>query len=925
MNIGGELIQISLGPGSNAITSHLCNLQGLACTTSPHSAAAAEHSSNNDPLCDPYITHAVQGETYVPRVLFVDGKNCFDSWSPSSRSGESRVNSGVGVGVGKATAGGNFRTTGDCHDTAASTALGPGLTWRGKVQVYHRQDASQAQSSMSSQEKLTTAPSSYNSNDQDQDHDPLMMGNGYNDKQYSDYYRYYSDQWNTNLSPGQRHAFDNFQQTASVLSPLSSANGNRMSRYHSGRYKGVSSQFVRNREHGNGDNDRVMKWDEQEEEEDDEWQDTEYAQRKIEEKNRRQEQYNQSLHCDLTNYWNEFLGVGDQAEFDTRERHYQNDAGAAESSSMPHVQEPSNGNDDDGIRREQGNQHPQDHPVRVGTSLDIARHNALSALNWMHYFMPPHPWNNMYSAPLPFGRCSFVKTRKDDIPSVQDKHHGQQQQQQKDQAMLYSYHAGMNPIASSSQSFCSMTEMSMGITREWRENVLSDKLRKWMEDCDCVKGFQILLDGDQAMFGGLAVSILEELSDECKSATKFSVVVHGGDDFLDGGMDMDMEMNVGGDAASELPYWRSENKAVRAFRNDLSQGLLLHGVTSNSDLVLPLSLTRCWKSLDKKDMLKSNLFEASAAAAMILETATLSFRFARGNPKTRSKIGIASGYFQGSSSLEDNDVFPTVDKLTFHEYISSLKPSSHRHVMTEMSCLAHPISPAQLHQSLLQGTSIERRQLEQERNSHRNTYYKRSRGRDIDPGIWMEDYGPNGGILTSLSPINGEFSSRSLHRHFALASSFRALPSTVGDIVSTYTTSLMEGGIIRHRPLSSIASVAGQSFGALTDPSTSCSAGSYWSTIFGSQETRTFQPLSVIGNTTRIYGHLSGTGNAFKTALSQKYKGYLRRDSMAGLVPELEDCEEAKESCLSLRDLYEPPMLGHELDEEGAYYDDNYG
>jgi hypothetical protein len=45
---------------------------------------------------------------------------------------------------------------------------------------------------------------------------------------------------------------------------------------------------------------------------------------------------------------------------------------------------------------------------------------------------------------------------------------------------------------------------------------------------------------------------------------------------------------------------------------------------------------------------------------------------------------------------------------------------------------------------------------------------------------------------------------------------------------------------------------------------------------------------------------------------------------MAGLVPEVEDCDEAKESCLSLRDLYEPPSSAYEIDEEGIYFEDNY-
>ena len=72
--------------------------------------------------------------------------------------------------------------------------------------------------------------------------------------------------------------------------------------------------------------------------------------------------------------------------------------------------------------------------------------------------------------------------------------------------------------------------------------------------------------------------------------------------------------------------------------------------------------------------------------------------------------------------------------------------------MTELSCLSRPLSPMQIHNALLQGTSIERRQLEEERNRNRNSYYRRTRGRNVDPGAWMEDEGGNCGTLSSLSP-----------------------------------------------------------------------------------------------------------------------------------------------------------------------------
>lgn len=67
-----EMIQISLGSSSNAITAHLLNLQGLAATSS---------SGPDDIYCDPDTTHIIQGKnqrsggTLVPRVLFIDEGN----------------------------------------------------------------------------------------------------------------------------------------------------------------------------------------------------------------------------------------------------------------------------------------------------------------------------------------------------------------------------------------------------------------------------------------------------------------------------------------------------------------------------------------------------------------------------------------------------------------------------------------------------------------------------------------------------------------------------------------------------------------------------------------------------------------------------------------------------------------------------------
>jgi hypothetical protein len=73
-----------------------------------------------------------------------------------------------------------------------------------------------------------------------------------------------------------------------------------------------------------------------------------------------------------------------------------------------------------------------------------------------------------------------------------------------------------------------------------------------------------------------------------------------------------------------------------------------------------------------------------------------------------------------------------------------------------------------------------------------------------------------------------------------------------------------------------------------------------------------------------MHDHLRISANGLKSALSRKNVGYMRRDGMAGLAPEGEDCEDAVEACLTLRDVYEPPSFGFDdCDDEGIYFEDN--
>ena len=891
MKVGGETIQLSFGPSANAVTSHLCNLYGLACT----SASASESGNANDgndandaniPLCDPYVTHAVQNETYVPRVLFVDGRNCFQRWPDANASNASNADTNAESEHGTRSGGGAENGTN---------------AWHGSVEIHNTNTSTNTS-------KYGNSSSTHNNSNEP------MNGNNMKVNVFAATSNDSSQQWNT-LDRTQQDAFAQFQNVA--IHGISSSSLSS-SRYSASRYNSISSQFVYPERLSSSDG-RTMNWDDEEEEEENdgygyggyaqEDDDENQKQRRMQAEQQRREREEDEREIKLHSAWDLFLeGTSAITATTSGDVDVDVDVNTVSTGGGENQQ---NGTDHDNTNESKTN--PRPNPNATAISAAKQRKRALDSLQWMNYFMPPHPIEKFYAAPLPFDRePNFNITQKE----------------QEQQSMLYSYQLGSNP---STSTFCTANTIQQPMTSSWRENVLSDKLRRWMEECDSVRGFQVFVDGDQDFFTGLGVSVLQELEDECRSAGRFSIVVKDGDSFVSGSGSGSGVNKDGNEAGKKALYWRSENEAVKSFRTGLNGGLGMNGITEHSDLILPISLSSCWKALHKLEEGR-NAWDASAAAAMALETATLPYRL--GN-KARSKIGIGSGYYQGSSQA-DEDAFPTADTLSYHEFLSSMKPSN-RHIVTELSGLVHPISPGKVHQALLQGTSMERKQMEEERNRNRNNYYRRSRMVDVDPGLWMEDYGPSGGIVSSLSPIgnNSSSSSRSMHNHFAFVSSLRSLPSRVGDVLSTYTTCLMEGMAVRYRPQCCVATVVDYSFQTLTGPR-SHSAGSYWKNVLeggctNHTETTTgntisynhTQTLAVLGNSTRIHSHLQSTATGMKSALSRKYAGYLTRDGLSGLAPEAEDCEEAMEGCLTLRDVYEPSFMGFDSDEEGVYFEDN--
>ena len=481
---------------------------------------------------------------------------------------------------------------------------------------------------------------------------------------------------------------------------------------------------------------------------------------------------------------------------------------------------------------------------------------------------------------------------------------------------------------------------------EYSHQQISEHLRKLLEKCDYCKGFQVLSDVIPTTKNNNNISILQELQDECPSAINYSTLLHSNQP-----------------STNTNKYWRAESKVIQQFRSFLHTGLTYHGIIEHSDLVLPLSLST-------KDDDDFELFKSSAQIAMAIEASTLPFRIYNGNNNNNYCMGIQSGFFQGSGQLSEQQNYSNAQTLSIHEFVSCLRCPSNRHTLLDMSASLPPplngsnnvlvdnddttmneskkagttsnknqlllletlmtsmnipttatnmmmkIDP--LYQKLLPGTSIERLQLEQERqqNHRRRNRYPQN----IDPGLWLEDTS-NGGILTTISPTAtrssnnaSHYNDRSLHRHFSMATSIR--PSSSSPIIRDYTTMMMEGMGIKCRPEVCLGTVVNQSLQKLTENTW---VGSYWNNLMSSGDV-----VTTLSNSTKSYFQIHQTSTNLKDALSKKYRGYMSRDIMANIVPEYDDCTEALEHLQTLSDIYEPPNgTGFGSDHEGSYFDDD--
>jgi hypothetical protein len=226
------------------------------------------------------------------------------------------------------------------------------------------------------------------------------------------------------------------------------------------------------------------------------------------------------------------------------------------------------------------------------------------------------------------------------------------------------------------------------------------------------------------------------------------------------------------------------------------------------------------------------------------------------------------------------------------------------------------IDNQELYNTIREGTSVER----DHRMRRQGEEGFRRRPRDVPPGAWLEDSRSGTGLLSSLSYASSlqgkEYTlDRSVHRHFALTTSVRPVllePSTRRDdddgiTMRNYLTTLVQSMGIRYRPERSMATVTNQAFSELTfgNEDACYGAGIYWKHVLPKVDTPV---VAVLGNTTRAFVSLDHISTNMKSTMkSPRFRGYYTRDVLNGVLPEMDDCEEALEACWEKRDLYHPP------------------
>jgi len=429
--------------------------------------------------------------------------------------------------------------------------------------------------------------------------------------------------------------------------------------------------------------------------------------------------------------------------------------------------------------------------------------------------------------------------------------------------------------------------------RKFREDILSESLRRSLEESDGIAGFQILIDFSSGFYAGMATSVLEELRDECRSAGRWSIGIHFNNEQFDNLLSPRHDMYSG----------VSQHQRMGRFRRDLNLPMGCYGVLDNSEVFLPLDLVECMKFLpnaNEPEKLSSSIYQkffGGAVSAILLEASSLSYR---SHPSDLNRIATAG---RGMNYSVQNYVQNSY--LGYGEFLSMIAPSPQLKLLQINGSLK--FDSKNLYSQISDGSSLSYERLQRSNSQNRHRFSKSNLGK------WLDS--PE---MQCASPFgSSNLIERNLHSHFSLSSYIRCASNTTytENPISDHLETSMES-FLPCRPDRYSSCVVGRTLGRITY------GGNYWSNEILSPIHHHNSVVALLENSTRSYSFAKLQAQRMSRCLSRGMKGFFARDATEGLVPDYDECNDALEFLRNLEADYDPGV-DDQNDDPNEYYDGN--
>jgi len=491
---------------------------------------------------------------------------------------------------------------------------------------------------------------------------------------------------------------------------------------------------------------------------------------------------------------------------------------------------------------------------------------------WSSVSAPPQHWYDYITFPYEFSHADVVDNMMLGIPNVFPQSHD---------------------LASNGYLYGWKFEEQSSEGRKFREDILSESLRRSLEESDGIAGFQLLIDFSRGFYAGMATSVLEELKDECRSAGRWSIGIYFDNEQFDNHLSPRHNMYSG----------ISQHQRMGRFRSDLNLPMGCYGVLDNSEVFLPLDLGECAKFLpnaDESEKLSSPIYQkffGGAVSAILLEASSLSYR---SHPSDLNRVATAGrGMNYGVQNYVQNSY------LGYGEFLSTIVPSPQFKLLQINGSLK--FDSKNLYSQISDGSSLSYERLQRSNSQNRHRFSKSNLGK------WLDS--PE---MQCASPFGcSNLIERNLHSHFSLSSYIRCASNTAytENPISDHLETSMES-FLPCRPDRYSSCVIGRTLGQITY------GGNYWSNEVLSPIHHHNSVVALLENSTRSYSFAKLQAQKMSRCLSREMKGFFARDATEGLVPDYDECNDALEFLRNLEADYDPGV-DDQNDDPNEYYDGN--